>query len=137
MPSFTEWGQPGEEWVCGGKYRFHFVFLEGTQELCGCCIVTGLRGELVTGSVSLGGPSKTWPPAGWERMRFPREGALTVAGPGVVPRRAAEESQHVQRGDGVESSQGGREKTGRCCGGGFEGGGQLSHVLLRNWYRAQ
>lgn len=70
-------------------------------------------------------------------MRFPREGALTVAGPGVVPRRAAEESQHVQRGDGVESSQGGREKTGRCCGGGFEGGGQLSHVLLRNWYRAQ
>lgn len=38
MPSFTEWGQPGEEWVCGGKYRSHFVFLEGTQELCGCCI---------------------------------------------------------------------------------------------------
>lgn len=77
----------------------------------GVAYVTGLRGELVTGSVSLGGPSKTWHPAGWERMRFPREGALTVAGPGVVPRRAAEESQHVQRGDR------GGEQPGRRVGG--------------------
>lgn len=77
MLLLTNWGQLREEPVCGRKSGFHFVFLEGTQELWGRCLCDwAQRGA---------GDSQPWfrrPQQGmWARERCPEEWALTRGEP--------------------------------------------------------